>query len=179
MTDTLTRADIITPQELRFERLLDAPVETVWQYLIDPKLRTRWFMGGEVEPHAGGKIHMVFDHDTLSDGDAPMPERYAKNKGKTWFETITVYDPPHRLAYSWDNGDAGEVTFTLEPAGEGQTRLSLVHSGLRGAQDAKNFGGGWGSHLAVLEARLKGERVENFWAIHAEREAKAAAAVGL
>ena len=57
--------------------------------------------------------------------------------------------------------------------------LSLVHSGLRGPEDAKNFGGGWASHIAVLEARLKGERVENFWAIHAVREAKAAEAVGL
>ena len=170
--------DAFTAQELRFERVLAAPVDTVWRYLTDPDLRTRWFMGGELEPQVGGKMHFVFDHDTLSDGDAPMPERYAKNKGKTWFETITVYDPPHRLAYSWDNGDAGTVTFTLEPEGEDQTRLVLHHTGLRGPSDAKNFGGGWGSHLAVLEKRIKGERVENFWDLHAEAEAKAAAAVG-
>lgn len=169
--------DVITAQELRFERVLEAPVETVWQYLVDPGMRARWFMGGEIEPRVGGKIHMVFDHDTLSDGDAPMPERYAKNKGKTWFETITVWDPPHRLAYSWDNGDAGTVTFTLDPVGEGSTRLVLHHTGLRGPQDAKNFGGGWGSHIAVLEARIKGEHVESFWAIHAAKEAEAAAAL--
>lgn len=169
--------DLITAQELRFERVLEAPVEAVWQYLVDPELRTRWFMGGELEPRVGGKMHFVFDHDTLSDGDAPMPERYAKNKGKTWFETITAWDPPHRLAYSWDNGDAGTVTFTLDPVGEGRTRLVLHHTGLRGPQDAKNFGGGWGSHIAVLEARIKGEPVENFWAIHAAKEAEAAAAV--
>jgi uncharacterized protein YndB with AHSA1/START domain len=176
--DTALAPDVFSAHELRFERVLEAPPETVWAYLTDPALRTRWFMGGEVEPQAGGKMHFIFDHDTLSDGDAPMPERYAANKGKTWFETITVYDPPHKLAYSWNNGEAGEVTFTLEPAGEGRTHLSLVHSGLRGPADAKNFGGGWGSHLAVLAARLKGERVENFWAIHAVAEAKAAAAVG-
>jgi uncharacterized protein YndB with AHSA1/START domain len=173
----MTMQDVITARELRFERVLEAPVETVWRYLTDPELRSRWFMGGEIEPHVGGKIHMVFDHDNLSDGDAPMPERYAKNKGKTWFETITAWDPPHRLAYSWDNGDAGTVTFTLDPVGEGRTRLVLHHTGLRGAQDAKNFGGGWGSHITVLEARIKGERVENFWALHAEAEARAAAAV--
>ncbi|MCW3846996.1 SRPBCC family protein [Sphingomonas sp. LB-2] len=176
--DTATATDVFTAHELRFERLLEAPPETVWQYLTDPELRTRWFMGGEVEPQVGGKIHMIFDHDKISDGDAPMPERYQKNRGKAWFETITAYDPPHRLAYSWDNGDAGEVTFILEPAGEGRTHLTLVHSGLRGAQDARNFGGGWHSHLTALELRLKGERVENFWAIHAASEAKAAVAVG-
>ena len=178
MTDTAIATDSFTARELRFERTLEAPVETVWQYLTDPELRTRWFMGGEIEPQVGGKIYLTFDHDRLSDGDAPMPERYTKNRGKKWFETITVFDPPHRLAYSWDNGDAGEVTFTLEPAGDGRTRLTLVHSGLRGPADAKNFGGGWHSHLAVLEARLKGERVESFWALHAASEAKAAAALG-
>ncbi len=169
--------DVFTAHELRFERVLEAPVETVWRYLTDPELRTRWFMGGELEPQVGGKMHFIFDHDTLSDGDAPMPERYAANKGKTWFETITVYDPPHRLAYSWNNGDAGTVTFTLEPEGVGRTRLVLHHTGLRGLSDARNFGGGWGSHLAVLEARLKGEHVENFWDLHARAEAKAAAAL--
>jgi uncharacterized protein YndB with AHSA1/START domain len=178
MTMTMTDTDSFTAQELRFERILDAPVETVWKYLTDPQLRRRWFMGGDVEPRVGGKYQMVFDHDTLSDGPAPAPERYAGNQGKSWFETITEYDPPRRLAYSWDNGDAGIVTFSLEPAGEGRTRLTLVHGGLRGPADAKNFGGGWHSHLAVLEARLKGERVENFWAIHAASEAKAAAALG-
>jgi uncharacterized protein YndB with AHSA1/START domain len=171
-------SDTFTAQELRFERTLEAPIETVWRYLTDPELRTLWFMGGEIEPHAGGKIYFIFDHDKLSDGDAPMPERMTKNRGKKWFETITEIDPPHRLAYSWDNGDAGTVTFELEQAGEGRTRLLLTHTGLRGPADAKNFGGGWHSHLAVLAARLKGERVENFWAIHAQSEAKAAAALG-
>jgi uncharacterized protein YndB with AHSA1/START domain len=177
MTTTLADTDSFTAQELRFERTLDAPVETVWGYLTDPELRARWFMGGEIEPQPGGKIWLTFDHDNLSDGDAPMPERYQKNVGKKWFETITVYDPPRTLAYSWDNGDAGTVTFTLEPEGADRTRLLLVHSGLRGPTDAKNFGGGWHSHLAVLEARLKGERVEDFWALHAASEAKAAAAL--
>jgi uncharacterized protein YndB with AHSA1/START domain len=173
----MTMNDRITPHELRFERVLDAPVETVWKYLTDPELRARWFMGGAIEPRPGGKIHMIFDHDNLSDGDSPMPERYAANKGATWFETITVYDPPHRLAYSWDSGDAGTVTFTLEPEGEGRTRLVLLHTGLRGPSDARNFGGGWTSHLAVLEARIRGEHVESFWALHAEAETKVQAAL--
>jgi uncharacterized protein YndB with AHSA1/START domain len=173
----MTATDVITAQELRFERTLNAPAETVWRFLTDPEMRARWFMGGEIEPRAGGKIWMTFDHDSLSDGDAPMPEKYAKNRGKKWHETITVWDPPRRLAYSWDNGDAGTVTFDLEPLDEGRTRLVLVHSGLRGPADAKNFGGGWGSHLAVLVRRIDGERVESFWDLHAEAEAKAAAAL--
>lgn len=177
MTDTATAADIFTAHELRFERLLDAPVETVWNYLVDPELRRRWFMGGEIEPQVGGKIHMTFDHDNLSDGNAPMPEKYCAYRGKSWFETITVYDPPRQLAYSWNNGDAGTVTFRLEPEGE-KTRLVLHHTGLRGPDDARNFGGGWHSHITMLEKRINGERVENFWTLHAASEAKAAAAIG-
>ena len=75
--------DTITTATLRFERLLDAPVEKVWRYLVDPELRARWFMGGPTELKVGG---------------------------------------------------------------------------------------GWHSHLAVLEKRIKGEAVPDFWALHAQAE---------
>lgn len=170
--------DTVTAQELRFERLLDAPVETVWQYFVDPELRSRWFMGGGIEPQVGGKIEMVFDHDQLSDDDVAMPERFAANRGKRWHETITEIEAPHHLAFSWNNGDAGTVTIDLTAVGDGQTRLRLVHSGLRGAADAKNFGGGWHSHLAVLQARLAGRAVPDFWAVHVASEAHVAEVLG-
>ena len=124
--------DTITPQQLRFERTLDAPVETVWRYLIEPELRAKWFMGGDTEPRVGGKFGLTFDHAALSDGDVPTPERYAKNVGKSWFETIEAIDPPHRLAFSWDGGAAGSVLFELAPLDGGRTQLTLAHSGLRG-----------------------------------------------
>jgi len=178
MADTLV-ADTITPQMLRFERDLAAPIETVWQYLVDPELRARWFMGGPTEAREGGKLGLTFNHQDLSDGDVPNPERYAKHQGKVWSETILRIEPPHFLAFTWDDGEAGEVKIELFAFSPERTRLVLTHSRLRGAEDARNFGGGWGAHLAVLQKRLAGEPVANFWDLHAEAEKRAAQAVGL
>lgn len=165
--------DTITPAMLRFERTLDAPVDTVWRYLMEPELRAKWFMGGETEPHVGGKFGLTFDHGALSDGDVPTPERYAANVGKSWFETIEAIDPPHSLTLSWDGGKAGTVAFELAPLDGGRTQLTLTHSGLRGSDDARNFGGGWGSHLDVLQRRLAGQPVPNYWTLHTAAERRA------
>lgn len=170
-------SDTITSRELRFERLLEAPVDKVWRWLVEPELRARWFMGGPTEPRVGGRLGLTFDHASLSDGDVPTPERYAANVGRSWHETITRLEPPRLIAFTWDGGKAGEVTIELEPQGE-HTRLVLTHSGLRGPDDARNFGGGWGAHLAVLQARIAGGAVADFWALHRAAEAKASASLG-
>ncbi|MCG2841977.1 SRPBCC family protein [Sandaracinobacter sp. RS1-74] len=164
-------ADVVTAQSLRFERLLDAPVEKVWQFLVDPDLRGRWFMGGPTEARPGGRITMTMHHDRLSDETVPTPERYRPYLGQSWEERIIRCEAPHLLTIGWEDGAAGEVTFELH-AQEGKTRLILTHSGLRGRADAANFGGGWHSHLAALERRVRGEGVADFWALHAAAEAE-------
>lgn len=162
--------DRIAPDMLRFERLLDAPVDKVWKYLIDPELRARWFMGGPTDPRPGGAIGMTMNHERLSDDDVPTPERYRPYLGHRWEERITRIEPPHLLAFTWEGGKAGEVVFELSEEA-GRTRLVLTHSGLRGRDDAADFGGGWHSHLAALERRIRSEGVPDFWALHAEAEA--------
>jgi uncharacterized protein YndB with AHSA1/START domain len=161
--------DKIAPASLCFERLLDAPVERVWRYLVEPDLRARWFMAGSTDLRVGGALGLTMDHDRLSDSAVPTPERFQPYVGHSWEERITRIEPPHLLAFTWENGAAGEVTFELSNVG-GKTRLVLTHSGLRGRDDAVNFGGGWHSHLAVLERRLLDQTVPNFWALHGEAE---------
>lgn len=170
-------ADKITSEALRFERVLDAPVEKVWRYLVDPELRARWFMAGPSELKVGGSFGLTMAHGNLSDEDVATPEKYRPYLGKSWEERITRYEPPHLLAITWENGKAGEVTFALSAQGD-KTLLVLTHTGLRGRDDAVSFGGGWHSHLAVLERRIKGEAVPDFWALHAQAEQTIGKALG-
>ena len=161
---------------IRLERLLDAPVETVWRYLTEAELRRQWFMGG-TDAGPGGEFELLVDHDNLSDEtDIPYPEGYAQFKGAVWSEKVIRFDPPRLLETTFQGGKNGTVTYEL--SGEGnRTRLVLTHSGIVSPVGAQDFGSGWTSHLAVLEARLAGRGVPNFWALHAQSREEVANAL--
>jgi uncharacterized protein YndB with AHSA1/START domain len=162
------------PDTIHLERMLDAPVDTVWRYLVDGDLRSQWFAGGS-DARANGELDLVFDHDKLSADDVPYPEDFAKHKGAVSYETIVRFEPERVLAFTFGEGKNGVATFELFADG-GRTRLVLTHSGIKSATGAHDFGGGWTSHLAVLQEKLAGRSVPNFWALHARsREAVAKA----
>ena len=151
----------IAPDTIRLERILDAPVETVWRYLTEAELRRQWFMGGTD----------ARDHDNLSDGEVPYPESYAASKGLRFEEKVIRFEPPRLLETTFQGGKNGIVTYELSPDGE-RTRLVLTHSGISGRVGAQDFGSGWNSHLTVLQEKLAGRSVKDFWALHARsREA--------
>src|SRR3954470_9080281 len=107
---------------IRLERLLDAPVETVWEWLVDSEKRGRWFAVGKMEPRVGGDLELIFDHDNLSADDVPYPPEYAKYKGVKSQEKIVRFDPPHLLAFTFGNEGKAVAEFALSPEGE-RTRL--------------------------------------------------------
>jgi uncharacterized protein YndB with AHSA1/START domain len=170
----MTALEILAPDTLRMERILDAPPETVWRYLTEGELRRQWFCGG-TDARAGETVEMIFDHDNLSADDVPYPAAYAPWKGAKGVERVVAFDPPHVLAFSWDGGSEGVARFELFAAEGGKTRLVLTHSGITGPGPMANFGGGWHSHLAVLHGLLAGDPVRDFWALHAQSEASVAA----
>jgi len=155
----------IAPDAIRLERMLDAPVETVWCYLTDAGLRSKWFMGG-TDAAPDGEFELLNDHDNLSDDDVPYPENYAEFKGKSWHEKVIRFEPPRLLETTFQGAKNGQVTFELFPEG-GRTRIVLTHRGIVSGTGAQDFGSGWNSHLTVLEERLAGRGVRNFWELHA------------
>ena len=161
----------IAPDTIRLERLLDAPPETVWRYLTEAELRQLWFMGG-TDAQPGAEFDLVVDHDKLSeDPNVPYPAENECYKGSIWHEKVVRFDPPRLLATTFQGGKNGTVTYELFPEGE-KTRLVLTHTGITSGTGAQDFGGGWNSHLTVLQEKLAGRGVRNFWELHAQsREA--------
>jgi uncharacterized protein YndB with AHSA1/START domain len=163
------------PDAIRLERLLDAPPETVWGYLTKAELRQQWFMGGS-DAREDGEFDLVIDHANLSDESVPYPDDYAGMKGKTFTNRVLRFDPPRLLETTFGIAN-GIVTYELFPEGEG-TRLVLTHSGIISATGAQDFGAGWNSHLTVLQEKLAGRSIPDFWALHARSKETVKKALG-
>lgn len=167
----------IAPDSIRLERLLDAPLEKVWRYLTEADLRRQWFMGGS-DARADSEFELLNDHDNLSDDKVPYPEDYAPYKGRTWNEKVIRFEPPRLLQTTFQGGDNGVVTFELFARGD-RTRLVVTHQGITSSTGAQDFGGGWNSHMTVLQERLAGRGVKDFWALHRQSRDEVARALAV
>jgi uncharacterized protein YndB with AHSA1/START domain len=156
---------------VRFERLLPAPVERVWDYLTRSELRRRWFAGGDMALEPGGALTFVFRNSELSGEGEETPEPYRQYEGAAMTGRVLRCEPPRRLVHSWDEADGSEseVEWELIPEGDA-TRLVLVHRRLADAAAMRDVSGGWHSHLGLLEDLLAGRPPRPFWASHAEAE---------
>lgn len=174
-TDPSTFGKLISSSEIVFIRTLPAPAERVWSYLTDADKRAKWFAGGEMERKVGGKLELHFDHKNLSGPGDVVPEKYAEmaENGAKMNAVITGYEPNRFLSYTWEEGEEpgtdSEVSFELEPLGD-QTRLTLRHRKLPYRDALANVGGGWHTHLAILEALLEGRQPPLIWNTHSEME---------
>jgi uncharacterized protein YndB with AHSA1/START domain len=161
MTDQPT---ILSPTEIRFERLLPGPIETVWAFLTDDKKRGEWLASGLMEPRVGGKVELRFKHSDLSPNKAPPPERFKEmdRTGHRAEETITEIDPPHHLAFTW--GGTSEVVFDLKQQGD-KVLFTLTHRKLANEEELKGTAGGWQCHLTILVEKAYGRVPPAFWDI--------------
>ncbi|HJS37015.1 MAG TPA: SRPBCC family protein [Burkholderiales bacterium] len=158
-------ATLIKPSTVRLERLLPGPVERVWAYLVESEKRAKWLAGGEFDLRVGGKVELIFENDKLSDE--------ARDFGtKKFAGRITRLEPMRLLAHSWDwDGKDSEVLYELEPRGK-DVLLTIVHRLPEDTAVLKGVGGGWATHVGILEDLLAGAKPRPFWSTH-EREMQA------
>ena len=156
---------------VRFERLLPAPVERVWDYLTDSELRRKWFAEGEMELRPGGSLTLVFRNGELSPVDEEVSEKFRKYEGFESRGEVVRAEPPRLLVFNWfeESGPPTEVSWELAPDGE-RTRLTLTHRRLANRAAMVDVSGGWHLHLDVLEDVLGGRTPRPFWARQAALE---------
>ena len=162
---------IIAPAEVRFERLLPGPIETVWEFLTNSKKRGEWLASGPMELKVGGKAKLTFRHADLSPHKVPAPAKYKDldAKGHTSEHTITRIDAPRLLAFTWPPNS--EVTFELKPQGA-QVLLTVTHRQLANRTEMVMVSGGWHTHLAILVERANARTPPAFWTVFGEIEAE-------
>jgi uncharacterized protein YndB with AHSA1/START domain len=168
MTDT-AYGRIAAPAEVRFERLLPGPIETVWQFLVDSDKRGQWLASGPMELKEGGAVELRFQHRDLSPHKVSPPDRYREmdEKGHVGRERILRVEPPRLLVMSWGKS---EVTFELLPEGK-NVRLILTHRKLSTRADMVQTSGGWHTHLDILVERANGRVPKAFWTVFGDIEA--------
>ena len=128
--------------EQRFERLIARPVAAVWEALTVPERLADWLgRPADLDLRVGGRYFVRFAGAPNDDGV---------------YGVITAFDPPHLLAYDWnDTGGDTSLRWSLTSESEG-CRLVFTQSGLTAWWFIGGFAG-WHSFLDDLCARLAGQ----------------------
>jgi len=150
--------ELIEPTTLRIQRLLPGPVERIWAYLTDSKLRGKWLAAGVMEMKVGAPVELVWRNDELNDPPGKRPEGFPEEQRMQ--SRITEFEPLRKLSIAWNN--SGDVTFELEPRGTG-VLLTVIHRRLPDRSTMVKVSAGWHMHLDVLVARANDRESESFW----------------
>ncbi len=130
--------------------VLNAPPETVWEYLVDKDKLGEWFHPAK-ETLAAGQAYALID-----DAKAAEPSDMC------WGE-VTEMNAPSRLQYTFTvkplGGAMTTVTWQLESV-HGGTKLTMTHEGIGAAAGDAAFGllsaldKGWDQHFAKLRSMV-------------------------
>lgn len=137
--------------EVRQSIVIDAPSETVFAALTDPKYLKEWFWAPnpQVELKKGGRYVLGWSYEI--DGRKV-------DGGPT---KIIDFTPNEKLVTDFGDwrGDpsmpAQTVTWLLEDIG-GKTRVTVVHNGFTRTTDISDFPFGWVGFLAQLKTSAEG-----------------------
>ena len=149
---------LIEPTTLKIQRLLPGPIERIWAYLTDSDLRRKWLAAGAMEMKVGASVEFVWRNGELNDPPSPRPADFPEEHRMQ--SRITELDPMRKLSIAWNN--SGDVTFELEPRGQG-VLLTVIHRRLPDRSTMLKVSAGWHMHLDVLVARASGKEPAPFW----------------
>jgi len=132
----------VVEREIRIE----APREHVFALLSSREGPALWMPFTILEPRVGGNVEIRF-----------VPETGGE---RIVFGKISAYDPPSRIAFTWDFKDdpldaLTEVTIDLIPDGEA-TFVRLTHAGFVDEEEHGKHAEGWEYWLERLKALAEG-----------------------
>lgn len=141
-----------TGLNIRIERLIDAPIELVYNEWLDPAARKSWYA-----PKEGWEVEATSD---LRVGGKWMA-RFGPADGDKWGEEgeYTFLDPPHQASYTTHfthpNGDGfwTQTTITLREV-DGKTLLTLDDNGFPNETERAAHEGGWPDFIDAFERHL-------------------------
>lgn len=149
---------VIEPNTLKIERRLPGPIDRIWAYITDGKLRQQWLAAGDLDLTPGAPFEFVWRNDELTSLPGHRPDGFPEEQRMQ--SQVVAVDAPHSLTIGW--GTQSEVSFLLEPAGD-DVLLTIIHRRLPDRENMLNVSAGWHMHLDVLIARLTGGETEPFW----------------
>ena len=130
---------------VRFERHRPGPPAQAWSFLADTGRLPGWYGDGSIEPRVGGAVSLMGGHI----------------RG-----VVTQWQPPGRLAYTWNVYNPGDATspypesyviLTLAASVEG-TLLTLEHLPVL-ESFVKLNAMGWHTFVDMVDAAVRGEPV--------------------
>ncbi len=144
--------------EARLERYLEHDQDAVWAMLTEPDRLVEWLAPGEIELREGGAAKLNFT-----------------DSGIVIDSTVTAFDPPRLLEYSWSGPGEPERPLRWETARDGAgTQLTLTLA-CPADEDIARSCAGWEAHLMMLLAAIEGVPIkfpfERFQSTRAEYNA--------
>lgn len=125
---------------VRFQRSYPHPVSRLWAAITEPGELSHWFPARvSMQPRTGGAIEFT--------GDPHIKPTTGK---------ILVFEPQHRLAYTWG---ADELHFELESHDDDGCVLTLIDV-LEARDAAARNAAGWAVCLAELTKHVSGAQAD-------------------
>lgn len=104
-------------RRIEVRRLVDAPIQRVWEAITTAEAVAEWWDPGEIEAREGGRVR--------------LGEQEPSGAGLLALDgEVKVCLPPHLFAFTWNPAyrpAMGLVRFDLVELGHDRTRVTLVH----------------------------------------------------